>query len=295
MRRHGLPVPPGFCIAADVYSRFSQGAQLDHHLPAIIAASDLTTAQNASSAAAPLRALLENAALDDTDHRAIDDAYRTLRTIATDSPLVAVRSSAVSEDGATASSAGIYDTYLNLASAEDLRTAVQDCFRALWAPHAVQYRAMQGIAQSGEQMAVVVMEMVQASVAGVAFSVNPITGNRDEVIINASWGLGESVVAGRVSPDSVLAAKSDGSTMTYDLGAKATEVVVDPQSGRGAIERPVPPERAATRCLADADIRAIVDLTRRAEQYYGQPQDIEFAFANTRLYLLQARPITGLA
>jgi pyruvate,water dikinase len=154
---------------------------------------------------------------------------------------------------------------------------------------------MQEISQSGEQMAVVIMEMVQASVAGVAFSVNPITGNRNQIMINASWGLGESVVAGRVTPDSVVAAKSDGSTTAYDLGAKATEVVVDPHSGRGAIERPVPPERAATRCLSNADIRAIVDLTRRAEQYYGQPQDIEFAIANARLYLLQARPITGLA
>lgn len=294
MRRHGLPVPSGFCITADVYQRFSRAAQLERHLPAINAQADLATAQSAADAVAPLLAQLQHATLDSADRREITDAYRTLRGMTAESPLVAVRSSALSEDGAAVSSAGIYDTFLNLANANDVLAAVVDCFRALWAPRAMQYRATQGIAQSSERMAVVVMEMVQASVAGVAFSANPVTGNHDEVVINASWGLGESVVGGRVTPDNVVAAKSDGSITTYDLGDKATEVVVDPQSGRGAIERPVPPDRAARRCLSDADVHAIVDLARRAEQYYGGPQDIEFAFANSRRYLLQTRPITGL-
>ncbi len=295
MRRHGLPVPSGFCITADVYQRFSRAAQLERHLPAINAAADLDTAQSAAHAVAPLLAQLQHATLDSADRREITDAYHTLRGLTAQSPLVAVRSSALSEDGASVSSAGIYDTYLNLANANDVLAAVVDCFRALWAPRAVQYRATRGIDQAAEQMAVVVMGMIQAEVAGVAFSANPITGDRREVLINASWGLGESVVSGQVTPDNVVASKDDGKTIAYEVADKSTEIVLDERAGSGTVQRAVDPAQALEACLSEADVAAITELARRAESHYGTPQDIEFARAGGEWYLLQSRPITGLA
>jgi len=293
MHRAGFPVPPGFCITADAYQRFSDEAGLHRHIAALSTVADLATVQGAAEAVAPLLDRLRHATIPLPDRREIEDAYHALCDMTADRSLVAARSSSASEDGARASSAGIYDTYLNLADGPQLLNAVLDCYRALWTPRAVQYRATHGLGQTTEQMAVVVMQMVQATVAGVAFTMNPLTGNRDEVLINASWGLGEAVVGGRVTPDNVIANKANGSVSSYDVGDKAIEIVLDAPSGRGAIERSVDPERAQQRCLTDANVRSIVDLAQRAEQHFAFPQDIEFAFAGAQWYILQARPITG--
>ena len=294
MRAAGFPVPPGFCISVDAYEQFAAGMDLASLVTSLCAAPDLHTPAGAASAAAPVCDHLQSATLPAGLRSQIDGAYRSLCERAGGQPLVAARSSAVSEDGAVASFAGLYETYLNLADSESVLSAVLNCYRALWEPRAVQYRAAKGLDHAAERMAVVVMEMVPAEVAGVAFSVNPITGNHDEVLINASWGLGESVVSGQVTPDNVVAAKADGAPTTYDVGEKAMEIVLDPESGCGTVERPVAPERAARRCLSDDDVRTIVDMVQRAEQHYGRPQDIEFAYANSTWYLLQARPITAL-
>ena len=159
----------------------------------------------------------------------------------------------------------------------------------------MQYRATRGIDQAAEQMAVVVMGMIEAEVAGVAFSANPITGDHREVLINASWGLGESVVSGAVTPDNVAASKDDGRTVAYEVGDKSTEIVLDGEAGSGTVQRAVEPARATRACLDEGDVAAIVELAQRAERHYGTPQDIEFARAGGQWYLLQSRPITGLA
>ena len=256
---------------------------------------ELASPSGAASAAAPLVDHLERTALPDLLRTQIEEAYAALCARLPGSCLVASRSSAVCEDGATASFAGIYDTYLHLEGAQRVSASVLDCYRALWHPRAVQYRAARGIDQAAEEMAVVVMGMIQADVAGVAFSVNPITGENREVLINASWGLGESVVSGQVMPDNVVASKNDGATIAYEIGDKSMEIVLDEQAGSGTVERSVDPSRAATPCLSDDDVAAVTELARQAEAHYGTPQDIEFARAGSEWYLLQSRPITSVA
>ena len=291
----GLPVPPGFCVSAEGYRSFHAQAGLGPLVSALAGAPALATPGGAAEAVASLASRLQEASLPDPLRAEIEGAYAALCERRAGGRLVASRSSAVSEDGASASFAGIYDTYLHLEGAERVAGSVLDCYRALWHPRAVQYRATRGIDQAAEQMAVVVMAMIPSEVAGVAFSANPITGDRREVLINASWGLGESVVSGQVTPDNILVSKDDGRTIAYEVGEKAMEIVLDEGAGSGTIERAVDPARAAAACLDDDDVAAIAELARRAEAHYGTPQDIEFARAGGVWYLLQSRPITGLA
>ena len=241
MRNAGLPVPPGFCVSADGYRHFHDATGLAPLVSALSSAPALTSPSGAANAVAPIIEQLEGSVLPDVLRSEIESAYRALCDRLAGQRLVASRSSAVCEDGATASFAGIYETYLHLEGAERVASSVLDCYRSLWNPRVVQYRATRGIDQAKEQMAVVVMGMIQAEVASVAFSANPITGDRREVLINASWGLGESVVSGQVTPDNVVASKDDGKTISYEVADKSTEIVLDERAGSGTVQRAVDP------------------------------------------------------
>ena len=290
----GLPVPPGFCIDVEGYESFEEAAGLSPLVSELAEAPGLTSPAGAAAAVAPLQARLEGAALPEALRSQIEDAYGDLCERLAGYRLVASRSSAICEDGAAASFAGIYETYLHVEGAARVSSSVLDCYRALWDPRAVQYRATRGVDQTAEQMAVVVMGMIPAEVAGVAFSANPLTGERREVLINASWGLGEAVVSGQVMPDNVVASKDDGRTIAYEVGDKSIEIELDESAGSGTVERSVDPARASEACLSEDDVAAVTELARRAEAHYGLPQDIEFARVGSDWYLLQSRPITGL-
>lgn len=294
MMNAGLPVPPGFCIDVEGYRSFEDAAGLAPLVSQLAQAPGLASPSGAADAVVPLQERLGGTSLPGALRSEIEDAYGDLCSSITTSCLVASRSSAVCEDGATTSFAGIYETYLHLEGAEPVSTSVLDCYRALWDPRAVQYRAARGIDQTAEQMAVVVMSMIPADVAGVAFSANPLTGERREVLINASWGLGEAVVSGQVMPDNVIASKQDGKPISYEVGDKSIEIVLDEAAGSGTVLRSVDPARAAEPCLSDDDVAAVTELARRAEDHYGIPQDIEFARVGSDWFLLQSRPITGL-
>jgi len=294
MMSAGLPVPPGFCVDVEGYRTFEDASGLAPLVSRLAQAPGLTSPGGAAEAVAPLRERLGGTSLPEALRSEIKDAYDDLCSRVSTSCLVASRSSAVCEDGATTSFAGIYETYLHLEGPEPVATSVLDCYRALWEPRAVQYRAARGIDQTAEQMAVVVMSMIPADVAGVAFSANPLNGERRQVLINASWGLGEAVVSGQVMPDNVIASKQDGDIISYEVGDKSIEIVLDEEAGSGTVQRPVDPVRAAEACLSDDDVAAITELARRAEDHYGLPQDIEFARVGSDWFLLQSRPITGL-
>ncbi|MBT5774800.1 MAG: hypothetical protein HOH95_10555 [Dehalococcoidia bacterium] len=295
MMNAGLPVPPGFCIDVEGYRSFEDAAGLAPLVSQLAEAPALTSPSGAAEAVLPLQDRLGSTMLPAALRSEIEDAYDDLCDRVTTSCLVASRSSAVCEDGATTSFAGIYETYLHLEGAEPVSSSVLDCYRALWDPRAVQYRAARGIDQTAEQMAVVVMSMIPADVAGVAFSANPISGERREVLINASWGLGEAVVSGQVMPDNVVASKQDGGVIAYEVGDKSIEIVLNEAAGSGTIQRSVDPARAAEACLSEDDVAAVTELARRAEEHYGLPQDIEFARVGADWFLLQSRPITGLS
>ena len=205
--------------------------------------------------------------------------------------VVAVRSSAVDEDGATASFAGQNETYLNIVGAEAIIQAVTRCWESARSEHALDYRRQQGLSVERPQIAVLVQQLVAADVAAVVFSANPITGNRDEVMINASWGLGESIVGGTVTPDTFIVRKSDLAVINRVIADKQHMTVSAPG---GTHEVDVPRFLRQQTSLTDEQVFEMVQLALTLEATMERPVDVECAYANGMLYLLQCRPITTL-
>jgi rifampicin phosphotransferase len=250
----------------------------------------------AREASAGLVAALAEATIPGDVQAAIDAAYARLHR--RDDPggaVVAVRSSALSEDAASASSAGLYETYLNVRGLPAVLDAVRRCYGSLWSARAVQYRAFKGLGGADEAMAVVVMAQIMSESSGVAFTANPLTGDRNEIVVNASWGLGEAVVSGRVTPDSFVLDKRSLAVIARAVAEKQVEHVADPSGASGTVERPVAGGRMAAPALTDAQLATLGALCREIEAQYGRPVDVEWAVAAGTFFILQARPITALA
>ena len=205
--------------------------------------------------------------------------------------VAAVRSSAVDEDGATASFAGQHETYLNIVGAEAIIQAVIRCWESARSEHALEYRRQQGLSVERPQIAVLVQQLVAADVAAVVFSANPITGDRDEVIINANWGLGESIAGGTVTPDTFIVRKSDLAVVQRIIADKQRMTVSVPG---GTHEVETPRFLRNTSSLNDEQVTEMARLIVTLEATMQHPVDVECAYAEGELYLLQCRPITTL-
>jgi pyruvate,water dikinase len=205
--------------------------------------------------------------------------------------IAAVRSSAVDEDGVTASFAGQHDTYLNIVGADAIIRAVTRCWESARSEHALDYRRQQGLSVERPQIAILVQQLVAADVAAVVFSVNPITGNREEVMINASWGLGESIVGGTVTPDTFIVRKSDFAVVQRIIADKQRMTVSTPG---GTHEVDVPRFLRNTPSLNEEQVIEMAKLALTLETTMEYPVDVECAYAGGELYLLQCRPITTL-
>jgi phosphohistidine swiveling domain-containing protein len=205
-------------------------------------------------------------------------------------PAVAVRSSATAEDLADLSFAGQHDTFLNVIGPAALLRALVDCWASLWTARAIGYRARNAVAASDIALAVVVQEMVQSEVSGVLFTADPLTGRRNRIVIDATLGLGEALVSGRVEPDHYAVDPAAGVILERRLGSKAVSVRAQEGGGTATVT-----EAAAGRqALPDAQIGELAGLGQRIAALYGSPQDIEWAWAGGRLSILQSRPITSL-
>jgi pyruvate,water dikinase len=200
----------------------------------------------------------------------------------------AVRSSAVAEDGAAASFAGQFETIVGV-SRDDVPAAVAECWGSAENGRALAYRA----ADSSEHaMAVIVQELVEADVSGVVVTVDPLKGDEETLLVNASFGLGEGVVSGLVTPDEYRIARVDGCVVAVAVGAKELEIV---RGSDGTLEeRALPVERSTARALEAQQLRALWQGALAAEAVLGRPADLEFAFAGGRLHWLQCRPLTAL-
>jgi rifampicin phosphotransferase len=246
MAAAGLPVPPGFCVTSAAFRRWRGQALTNGH--------DLS--------------------------RRIADAYRVLG-----GGPVAVRSSATAEDGAVTSFAGQQETFLGVQGDDDVCTAVGRCWASLDTERAVAYRRRQGVSDDGLAMAVVVQRLVPADVAGVLFTRDPLDPEGRRMLVEASWGLGESVVSGRVTPDRFHIDHDTGAVLEKHINAKTTEITAEGT-------RPVAAERQNLPCLNDAQLAELAELGRQVERFYGDARDLEWAWADGRFWLLQARPIT---
>jgi phosphoenolpyruvate synthase/pyruvate phosphate dikinase len=205
--------------------------------------------------------------------------------------IAAVRSSAVDEDGATASFAGQHETYLNIVGADAIIQAVTRCWESVRSDRALEYRRKQGLSVERLQLAVLVQQLVASDVAAVLFSANPITGSRDEIMINASWGLGESIVGGTVTPDTFIVRKSDLAITSRTIAEKQRMTV---SALDGTHEVDVPRFLRSEASLNDKQAVEMAKLALTLEETMEHPVDIECAYEGGELYLLQCRPITTL-
>jgi rifampicin phosphotransferase len=287
--RAGFPVPTGFCVTTAAYDLVAADAGLGPTLAALAGTRPEDTARLAGLAK-EARAHLSDAIVPDFIGQAIAEAYEGLGDGA---PVpVAVRSSATAEDLPQASFAGQQDTYLNVVGFEYVLDAVRRCWASLWTDRAVSYRATNGIDPHSVRLAVAVQRMVEASVAGVLFTANPVTGKRRQAVIDASPGLGEAVVSGMVNPDHFVANTATGEIVERRLGDKRVAIMAGSGSGTERVELDSGEERAS---LSDGQVLALAKLGERVEEHYGMPQDTEWAIDDGgRIWLLQARPITTL-
>jgi rifampicin phosphotransferase len=284
MARAGWRVPDGFHLTTLAYEAYVTANHLQEHIQASLPppCADPTALEAAS---ANIRSGFTAGSIPAGVASALLEAYARLGR-----PAVAVRSSATCEDLPEASFAGQQDTYLNTLGDASLLQAIVRCWASLWTARAIGYRQRNGISQHGVSLAVVIQCMVESTASGVLFTANPLTGLRSEIVIDATFGLGEALVSGQVEPDHYVVNGLSKEITALTLGSKRSVLHSLPGGGTAKVAL-VAPQRQA---LPDDVIRSLAELGRQVETLYGVPQDIEWAWAENTLYLLQTRPITSL-
>ncbi len=291
----GIRVPPGFALSTAAFRAFLEEAGLSSEIEQQLASTSTDDLDSVRAACAVIGEAICSASLPEAVQAEIRGACAELERASGESAPVAVRSSAIGEDSDTATFAGQQQTFLWVREAEGVVRAVQDCWASLYSPTAVSYRARAASGAVIPAMGVAVQRMVDAQVSGVMFTCNPVSGDPSIVAINASWGLGEAVVSGEVTPDEYLLSKVTGELVRNRIGNKHVEHVPAPEGG-GTVRREVPEERRDTRCLSDDELRALVEVGRRVERHFGSHQDIEWAIArgDGELFVVQSRPVTAV-
>jgi rifampicin phosphotransferase len=288
----GLPVPGGFTVSTEAYVRFGAEIDLQGKADEALRGLDFGDADAVDAAAAKIREAIVAGTVPEEIDAAVRAAYAEFSD--GEDAYVAVRSSGTAEDLAEGSFAGLHDTYLDVRGADAVLDAVRRCWASLWTARAVAYRENKGFGH-GVQLAVVIQRMVESDVSGVMFTANPLTAATDEFVINASWGLGESIVSGIVTPDELILDRESLKVRRSTLGTKLVRIVRDPDSGQGTVTEDVSPTEQREDSLTEAQAGELGLLGRRVtEAYEGLPQDIEWALADGDFYVLQARPITGV-
>ncbi|MDE0037920.1 MAG: PEP/pyruvate-binding domain-containing protein, partial [Gammaproteobacteria bacterium] len=290
MTRAGFDVPGGFLLSTGAYRDFVADNELGSRILELARPEIIDGRTSFESASRSIRALITGCELSNALKADLVAAYQALPG---DDPAVAVRSSANAEDLPGLSFAGQQETYLNVSGGEALLEAVRNCWASLWTTQAISYRNEMGIESDAVAMAVVVQIMVDADVAGILFTANPATGERGEMIVNASFGLGEAVAGGQVTPDTFIVEKSTLAAKETMIGNKEQKIVSDGNQGTRLVD--VDAGERDTSSLSDELLAELAGLAARVEAHFGgQPQDIEWAVADGKLWLLQSRPITNL-
>jgi pyruvate, water dikinase len=290
----GMPVPDGFVVGAPTYAQFVDETGLRERIATRLADLDVDDTAALEAAAREIRAMVETEAVPDQIRSAIADSYAALGG-GEGRPPVAVRSSATAEDTASASFAGMNETFLNERSESAVVDAVRRCWASLFGARTIFYRAKRGLDQAGMDIAVVVQRQVASTRAGVMFTVDPAAGREDRLVIEGSFGLGESVVSGSVSPDRYVVDKESLRILAREVRRKELVVEGVPEAG-GTVVRAARADEAEAPTLDDREVHELAELGRRIESHYGAPQDTEWAYdPEGRVWMLQSRPVTTLA
>ena len=295
----GIPVPPGFAITAYTYQQFITTTGIAERIYKIINdnVKDINDPKEYELASEQIRKLIETTAMPADTIAAIKDSYKKLnKQIGSSKVFVAVRSSATAEDLPDASFAGQQETFLNVSGDEELLKSVQKCWSSLFTPRAIFYRTEKGFRHENVLISVGVQKMVNAKAAGVMFTLHPVTGDTSKIIIEATWGLGESLVSGAVTPDRYTIDKNTLKILDKEIANKTIAYLKDQKTGK-TIHVNLPREKQASSSLTDEEIIRLSELAKKIEDHYQKAQDIEFSIDNDlpfpdSIFIVQSRPET---
>jgi len=291
MYHNGFPIPNGFVVTSGAYFKFIDANNLRGKISEMLSSLDVNDSEKLQKTAEEIKKMIVNGKVPDDIKSDIIKSYKELCEMSGREVYVAVRSSATAEDLPTASFAGQQATFLNVHGAENTVNAVQRCWASLFEPRAIFYRVQNKFDHMKVGLAAVVQMMVQSERAGVAFTVDPMTQDRNRMSIEAAYGLGEVVVSGLVTPDTYIVDKRDFKIIDKKI-AKQTWMIAKIEGENKKVS--IKEEAQGLQKLSDLEIRDLAKMCTKIEEHYGSPQDIEYAFERGNLYIVQARPITTL-
>lgn len=289
----GFRVPPGFCVTSPSLEHLIQVNGLQAGIDAIAATFDYDDYEGVEARTAEIRGMIEAAPVPVDLEVEIRGAVGALTA---DDPalLVAVRSSVAVKGTAISSFPGMMDTYHYLQGEDEILAHIRLCWASVWTARAVYSRSSKSIDHNLALIAPTVQKMVHSEVAGVLFTANPISGSRDEMVVESNWGLGESVVSGKSMNDFYILDKASGQPKVAKVARKTIMFDLDRETGKGRLELPVPSAKSEMPTLGEAELAQLSDTGRRIEQLFGFPQDVEWAFEGGELFILQSRNIKNL-
>lgn len=285
MTQAGIPVPEGYIVVSVAFQNFFKESGISADIESILSKVDQEKIYTIETASEQIQAIILQTAMSSSLQKEIEDAFLELNT-----KFVAVRSSATAEDGINAAWAGQLDTFLNTTK-ETLFVNVKHCWASLFSPRAIFYRIEKNLHKEEISVAVVVQKMIQSEVSGVAFSVHPVTQDRNQILIEAGYGLGEAVVSGAITPDNYVIEKDTLNIFDKYISSQDKQLVKNDNKNEWI---DVEENKQEQQKLSDDKIQELSELIVKIENHYGFPCDIEWGLFENKLYILQSRPITTL-
>lgn len=282
----GIAVPPGFVILASSFEKFLRETQIHTDIDAILHTVDHKVMESVEKASEKIEALILEEEIPEDIKEGIQKAFKELKA-----DYVAVRSSATAEDSSSAAWAGQLESYLNTTEGKLLEN-VKKCWASLFTPRAIFYRFEKGLHEQHISVAVVVQKMVESEVSGIAFSVHPVTQDKNQLIIEAGFGLGEAIVSGQITPDSYVVEKKEWNII--DINVAEQEKAIYRKKNGGNEWKTLPVSKKEVQKLTGPQILELAKLVVKIEKHYGFPCDIEWALEKGKFYVTQSRPITTL-
>lgn len=281
-----IPVPPGFVVLAGIFDRFLDEVDLTQEIKTQLDKVNYDDVNSVDRASNIIRDLIGDAKMSDDFKKEILSEFKKMRC-----KFVAVRSSATAEDSSIASWAGELESYLNTTE-KTLLENVKKCWSSLFTPHAIFYRKEKDLLDADVSVAVVIQEMVESDISGITFTVHPVTQDKNQMIIEAGWGLGEAIVSGSITPDSYIIDKQDWSVIDINIANQEKQIIRCLSKGVKWIA--VPKSKQDKQKLDGKQIIGLSKICVQIEKHYKKPQDIEWAFKDGKFYIVQSRPITTL-
>lgn len=286
MTQSGIPVPSGFVILAATFDQFLEKTDTTNQIEEILKYVDPKISESVEDASRKIQALISNASMPQDITLEIESGFKDLNA-----EYVAVRSSATAEDSASAAWAGQLESFLNTTESDMLQN-VKQCWASLFTPRAIFYRFENKLDRQKISVAVVVQKMIQSEVSGISFSVHPVTQDRNQLIIEACFGLGEAIVSGSITPDSYIVQKEPLQILDKTVILQKRNIVRGANGDNAWIN--IPEEQGKKQKLTEGQILELATIIVRIEEHYGFPCDVEWALEKGVFHILQSRPITTL-